>query len=134
MIFPIYRGYDTNNLILNRIFTPEISYNFVVMDIPKVNLGEIVKSLVEDRGLSKAEFAKSIGKARQNVEKTVFAKHGLDTDLVCRISEVLGCNLFDYFKCNEKKDVKATVTIELGSKKQEESFHFYFGENELNIK
>lgn len=30
VIFPIYRGYDTNNLILNRIFTPEISYNFVV--------------------------------------------------------------------------------------------------------
>lgn len=108
------------------------------MDIPKVNLGEIVKSLVIKKGLSKAEFAKSIGMARQNVEKTVFAKHGLDTDLVCRISEVLGCNLFDYFQCNEKndthKDVKATVTIELGSKKQEKSFHFYFGENELNIK
>lgn len=108
------------------------------MDIPKVNLGEIIKSLVEDRGLSKAEFAKSIGMARQNVDKTVFAKHGLDTDLVCRISEVLGCNLFNYFKCNENndipKDVKATVTIEMGAKRQEKSFHFYFGENELNIK
>ena len=96
------------------------------MGISKVNLGEIVKSLVIKKGLSKAEFAKSIGMARQNVEKTVFSKHSLDTDLVCRISEVLECNLFDYFQCNEKnytqKDVKATVTIELGSKSKKNHF------------
>lgn len=47
---------------------------------------------MDENGLSKAKFAELLGIARQNIEKTVFQKHSLDTDLLCNISEVLNCN------------------------------------------
>jgi len=111
------------------------------MKIIRSNLGEIIREKVEKRGMSKAEFAKNVGIARQNIEKTVFQKHSLDTDLLCRVSEVLDCNFFDYFKnddnCNKNynttKELRATLTIEMGAEKQDKSFRFVFGENNIEI-
>ena len=75
------------------------------MKINRLNIGEEVRRKVEESGLSKAKFAELLGIARQNIEKTVFQKHSLDTDLLCNISEVLNCNFFDYYKssglCNK---------------------------------
>lgn len=62
------------------------------MKINRLNIGEEVRKKVEESGLSKAKFAELLGIARQNIEKTVFQKHSLDTDLLCNISEVLNCN------------------------------------------
>lgn len=85
------------------------------MKINRLDIGQEVRRKVEESGMSKAKFAELLGIARQNIEKTVFQKRSLDTDLLCNISEVLNCNFFDYFKsdsvCNktdykEKKEVK----------------------------
>ena len=102
----------------------------------KVNLGEIIEELVSEKGLSNAQFAKSIGMARQNIRVSVFQKHSLDTDLVCRINEVLDCNLFDYYTCNKSDytPIKATVTIEMGEQVQDKTFTFLFGDNKVEIK
>lgn len=102
-----------------------------------VNLGEIVRQLVSDKGLSNKKFAELIGKHRQNVNATVFNKKSLDTDLVCVINNVLDCNLFDYYypcNANHYASLKATVTIEMGEQKQDKSFTFLFGDNKLEIK
>lgn len=102
-----------------------------------VNLGEIVRQLVTEKGLSDAKFAKMIGQQRQNVKARVFNKKSLDTDLVCIINEVLDCNLFDYFypcNANHYASLKATVTIEMGEQQQEKSFTFLFGDNKVEIK
>ena len=106
------------------------------MKINRINLGEIIRKLVEERGLSQAKFATLIGLKRQNIVKTVFDKHSLDTDLLCIISEVLDCNLFDYYqsdKQNDKTELKATLTISLGKEKQDKSMRFVFGENDIKI-
>lgn len=51
---------------------------------------------------------------------------------------MLDCNLFDYFKCNLDydipKEVKATVTIEMGTEKQDRTFRFMFGNNKVELK
>ena len=106
------------------------------MKMNKVNLGEIIESLVNEKGLAHAQFAKSIGMARQNLRTSVYQKHFLDTDLVCRINEVLDCNLFDYYSCNKSNytPIKATVTIEMGEQVQDKTFTFLFGENKVEIK
>lgn len=112
------------------------------MKIQRVDIGSIIRELVESKGMSKAEFAKTVGIARQNIEKTVFQKASLDTDLLCRISEELDCNLFDYFltddTCNKKnystkKEVKAVLSIEMGAEKKEQVMKFVFGENNIEI-
>lgn len=113
------------------------------MNIKTVNIGELIRLRVESLGLSKSKFAESLNIARQNIEKTVFSKHSIDTDLLCAISNVLDCNFFDYFKddqasCNKKdykpQVVKATISIEMGTDKQDKQFRFVFGDNKLEIK
>ena len=107
------------------------------MKIERVNIGEIIKKKVLEKRISIASFAKSIGLQRQNVEKTVFRKHGLDTDLLVRISEELGHNFFQYYKCNDEcnkldytnsriKEVKASITLQIGEKTKEEDVLFVF--------
>ena len=106
------------------------------MKIERINLGEIIKTMVEERGLTNAEFARQIGVQRQNVVKTVFEKASLDTNMLCAISEVLGCNLFDYFKSNcedDKKELRATITIEMGKYKKDRTVRFVFGENDIKL-
>ena len=102
-----------------------------------VNLGEIIRQLVTEKGLSDKKFAEKIGKQRQNIKAAVFEKKSLDTDLVCRINEVLDCNLFDYYypcNANHYASLKATVTIEMGEQQQDKSFTFLFGDNKVEIK
>lgn len=106
------------------------------MKISRVNIGAIVREKVEEKGLSQAEFARQIGIQRQNVVKTVFDKASLDTNLLCNISEVLDCNLFDYFKSNngnDKTELRATITIEMGQEKKDRSVRFVFGENDIKL-
>ncbi len=113
------------------------------MNIKTVNLGELIRLRVESLGISKSKFAESLNIARQNIEKTVFSKHSIDTDMLCAISNVLDCNFFDYFKnadeeCNKldykPQVVKATISIEMGTDKQDKQFRFVFGDNKLEIK
>ena len=102
------------------------------MKIESVDIGKIVKEKVKEEKMSEAKFAKSIGLQRQNVKQTVFNKHGLDTDLLVRISEVLGHNFFQYFKCDEvcnaphyiiePKDVTFDITFRVGDEVKEGSF------------
>ena len=112
------------------------------MKINRLNIGQEVRNKVEESGMSKAKFAELLGIARQNIEKTVFQKHSLDTDLLCNISEVLNCNFFDYYKsdcpCNnsdyiEQKEIKATLSIEMGTEKKEHVLRFVFGDNDIEI-
>ena len=106
------------------------------MKIERINLGEIIREMVEEKGFSNAEFARQIGVQRQNIVKTVFEKPSLDTNMLCTISEVLGCNLFDYFKsnaANDKTELKATITIEMGKEKKDRTVRFVFGENDIEI-
>lgn len=112
------------------------------MKINKINLGDVIREKVEECGMSKAKFAESLHIARQNIDKTVFSKHSLDTDLLCNICEVLNYNLFDYYRsdvaCNtkdytRKDEIKATLSIEMGEKKQDKVFRFIFGENDIKI-
>ena len=107
------------------------------MKIQRINIGQIILKIVDEKGMSHASFAKSIGLKRQNVNKTIFEKEGIDTNLLCIISEVLDCNFFDYFKCNtnnDKKEVKATIKIEMGTESHDKTFRFVFGENTVDIK
>ena len=114
-------------------------HKFNDMKIQRVNIGEIIRELVERRNMSKAEFAKNVGIARQNIEKVVFQKTSLDTNLLCLISEILEYNLFNYYKdcdeCNKinyspLKEVKAVLSIEVEGVKKEQIMKFMFDSND----
>lgn len=108
------------------------------MKLKEINLGEVILNLLNERGVSKGEFADTMGIKRQNVNRDVFEKKSLDTNLVRRISEYLDYNLFTLFVGDNQidysaKEMKATVIIEIGNKKKDVSFGVRFGENDLEI-
>lgn len=112
------------------------------MKINRLNIGQEIREKVEESGMSKAKFAELLGIARQNIEKTVFQKHSIDTDLLCNISEVLNYNFFNLYKsdkdCNQpdykqKQEIKAVLSIELGTERKEQVLRFMFGDNNIEI-
>lgn len=110
------------------------------MQYSKVDIGELIKNVVLDSGMTKMEFAKQIGLQRQNVEKTIFSKHGIDTDMLIKISEVLNFDFFQYYKPDTKsnkkdyiKPIRGKLTLEFGENKKEQVFKFEFGENNIEI-
>jgi transcriptional regulator with XRE-family HTH domain len=110
------------------------------MKFERIHIGNIIKEKASERGLTNAKLAKLIGLQRQNIQKTIFDKHSIDTDLLILISEILNFNLFQYYipndECNKnnyKREFKATLTIELGKEKKDKVFHFVFGDNDVKI-
>lgn len=114
------------------------------MKIERVNIGVLIKRKVIESGITNAAFAKSIGIQRQNIEKTVFTKNSIDTDLLIIISEFLDFNFFQYYKSESeniisnnidytKQEIKATLTIEMGKEKKDQIFRFIFGDNNVEI-
>ena len=58
---------------------------------------------------------------------------------MCRISEVLGVNLFSLFFDNNQPDynvaneIKARIVIEMGTETQEKTATFIFGHNKIKL-
>lgn len=65
-----------------------------------IHIGKIILQHVESLGQNKSEFARRIGVTPQNVY-TVFRRESINTDLLLRISRVLGYNFFQYYALHE---------------------------------
>jgi Plasmid maintenance system antidote protein len=111
------------------------------MEFKKIHIGSLIKAEVKHCGMTFTEFAKHIGIQRQNVERKIFSQQGLNTDLLIQISDVLNFDFFKYFQsntnCNHlqlQKEVKVTLIVEMGSKKQDRKFRFVFDEKDITIK
>lgn len=65
-----------------------------------IHIGKIILDHVESLGQNKSEFARRIGVTPQNVY-TVFRRASISTDLLLRISRVLGYNFFQYYALHE---------------------------------
>lgn len=65
-----------------------------------IHIGKIILEHVESLGQNKSEFARRIGVTPQNVY-TVFRRSSISTDLLLRISQVLGYNFFQYYAMHE---------------------------------
>ena len=94
------------------------------MKVKRPDIVEEIKVRLKEKNMSKAAFAKTLGIHRQNVNKLVFDRVSLDTDMLIRISDALGHNFFEHFKCDEKcntsdyttifKDVSIGITLNVG--------------------
>ena len=74
------------------------------MKYQKIHIGSLIKTEVKHRGMTFSEFARRIGIQRQNVERKVFSRQGLDTELLIEISEILDFNFFKYYQNDTTSD------------------------------
>ena len=103
------------------------------MKVKKPDIIENIKERLKEKEISKSSFAKMIGIQRQNVNKLVFDRNSLDTDMLIRISEALDHNFFQYFKSEDDRNkmdydipVKTRLIIEIGDEIQEKEMSYMF--------
>lgn len=81
-----------------------------------IHIGKIIKSLIKSKQIDVTDFARKINYTRGNAYK-IFNKQSLDTNLLQKISVVLGENLFFNYISDEEianyknKKVKASEVI-----------------------
>ena len=109
--------------------TPIFSYSYAIYWIlypMSVHIGKIIKDALKSNKMDVTEFSKKINYTRGNAYK-IFNKASIDTDLLIKISKVLGSNLFFNFLTDDEiaeyknnkvkssevlnvlKDLKATI-------------------------
>ena len=66
-----------------------------------VHIGEIIKNIVKSQQLDIGDFANKISYTRRNIYK-IFNKQSIDTELLVKISKVLGENLFFRYLTDEE--------------------------------
>jgi hypothetical protein len=67
----------------------------------QVHIGKVIKGIVREKQLDVTEFASKISYTRRNIYK-IFGKSSIDTELLAKISKVLGQNLFFAYISDEE--------------------------------
>jgi plasmid maintenance system antidote protein VapI len=68
-----------------------------------VNIGLIIWKEIKARSTSRDQFAEDIGISRHKLDK-IIKEPSVDTEILSRISAVLGVNLFEYFIQDQELD------------------------------
>ena len=77
-----------------------------ILYIMAIHIGSIIKEALRTKKIDVTTFAKKINFTRSNAYK-IFNKPGIDTQLLIRINNILGENLFfNYISDNELADYK----------------------------
>ena len=112
------------------------------MECDEIHIGKVIEWRLHAFRMNKSEFSRRLGIARQNIEKAVLSRSSIDTYKLQKICEILDYNFFAlyaerYDKGNKKdyncQEIRANLTIEIGAQKQDKSFRFVFGENDIKI-
>jgi transcriptional regulator with XRE-family HTH domain len=69
------------------------SYVMLQKQIPDLHVGQLIEKVLDERGMTKAEFGRRIKTSRQNVN-SILQKKSMDTDYLLHICVVLGTNFF----------------------------------------
>ena len=77
----------------------------MVIKLNKVNIGEEIKKRLEERKMSKSEFARRIGAQQQHINR-VFEKDTIETKRLEAVSEALDFNFFSLY-CETPNNVFA---------------------------
>lgn len=92
----------------------------------KIHIGKLIAGVIEDVGISKAEFGRRIDLSRQAIN-SMLNKKTLDTSLLLKISKVLNHDFFSYYakefnpeRAPSKKTPGMFVVIEIDEKDRED--------------
>ena len=68
-------------------------------------LGERIKEVVEERGMTYSEFARRINKSPQNAS-SIFTRRTVDTETLQKVSQVLSYDFFAYLSPFKNEDAE----------------------------
>ncbi len=108
---------------------------------------EIIRSIRESKGYSQEKIADLLHLTQASYARFERGATKTDLELVRKIADLFGMSLVDLISYPKKlvdpdsltnsktlqKEVKATLTIEMGKEKKDQVFRFLFGDNNLEI-
>jgi len=69
-----------------------------------VHIGEQIRQILRERGMTVSEFSRRIITSRENVY-TIFKRKTIDTVLLQKIGQVLNHNFFSHYELSEESDI-----------------------------
>ena len=78
------------------------------MRVLRNNIGLLIEQRLNEVRMNKAQFAKNIGIANQNVNR-LLSRESIDTDKLVDISETLDYNFFEAFQTISESNADATT-------------------------
>lgn len=75
-------------------------YNFAIMSLQNVHIGQEIKKVFDESGIKMQAFADKIFYSRQNVNG-IFKRSSVDTDLLIKISNALNFDFFKFYRVEE---------------------------------
>jgi len=91
------------------------------MKIPEINIGEIIKKHLTEKGVSMTYLGEKVGTTRQNVSR-LLSSDNINTDMLRRISIALDYNFFKVYSIDEpplfidKSETKLVFEININKK------------------
>lgn len=85
----------------------------MIIKLKKVHIGEEIKKRLEDKKMSKSEFARRIGAQQQHINR-VFEKDTIDTKRLEAVCEALDFNFFSLYCDNPNNVFAYLAAVALG--------------------
>lgn len=85
----------------------------MVIKLNKVHIGEEIKKRLDEKKMSKSEFARRIGAQQQHINR-VFEKDTIETKRLVAVSEALDFNFFSLFCDNPNNVFAYLAAVSLG--------------------
>ncbi len=112
------------------------------MNDEKINIGKEIKKVAKAKFSKDIDFAKKMGKSRQNIYD-LYKRETIDVNTLLDVCRVLSYNFFELyekklpfvkqFKELEQEPIEATLQIKLKRDKKDQVLKLVFGENNLEI-
>lgn len=92
------------------------------MEQNEVDIGKLIQKVVRDTGMRDAQFAKLIGKTRQNVYD-LYQRSNIDVKFLLTISKVLDYDFFQHFRLkslNQSHQTDVSIQFKVQSENLDE--------------
>jgi transcriptional regulator with XRE-family HTH domain len=101
----------------------------------EIHIGELIKNIVREGNIKDADFAKKIGKSRQNVYD-LYKRNDVEVKLLLTISRALDYDFFQHFRTTPTEDVPITdvcIQLKVQPEKLDSLFQWMSDNGNVNI-
>jgi hypothetical protein len=105
------------------------------MKMNEIHIGELIKHVVRDSNMKDVDFAKMIGKSRQNVYD-LYKRSDVEVKLLLTISRSLNYDFFQHFRIAPLDDVPVTdvcIQLKVQPEKLDSLFKWVSDNGNINI-
>ena len=104
------------------------------MNEKEIHIGQLIKKIVRESNIKDIDFAKRIGKSKQNIYD-LYKRSDVEVKLLLTISRALEYDFFQHFSKREKlQETEVSVQLKVKSENLDELFKWISENGNISIK